>query len=124
MRLGEIVFDCRHPAALARFWAEVLDGFEVRAYDEREIARLAARGLTPETDDCVMVDGPGLELGFQLGDPQRGGKVPIHLDVASDRRDDDVARLVALGATVVERFETHTWLQDPEGNDFCVTGAA
>lgn len=30
-------------------------------------------------------------------------------------------RLVALGATVEHRFVDHTWLLDPEGNDFCVT---
>jgi hypothetical protein len=41
MRLREIVFDSVHPAALARFWAEALDGFAVRPYDNAEIARLA-----------------------------------------------------------------------------------
>jgi hypothetical protein len=32
-----------------------------------------------------------------------------------------VARLVRLGAAVHQRFEDHTWMRDPEGNDFCVT---
>jgi hypothetical protein len=27
--MQEIVVDCRHPASLARFWAAVLDGFEI-----------------------------------------------------------------------------------------------
>ena len=35
-----IVFDSVHPAALARFWAEALDGYAVRAYDAAEIAGL------------------------------------------------------------------------------------
>lgn len=37
--------------------------------------------------------------------------------------DDEVARLVSLGATVREGFEHRTWLRDPEGNDFCITDA-
>jgi hypothetical protein len=49
--------DCRHPARLARFWADALDGFEVLASDDAEVARLAELGLTPETDRCVIVIG-------------------------------------------------------------------
>ena len=33
---------------------------------------------------------------------------------------EEVDRLVALGATVVERYDDITELQDPEGNEFCV----
>jgi hypothetical protein len=33
---------------------------------------------------------------------------------------DEVRRLVALGATVVARYEDVTVVQDPEGNEFCV----
>ena len=33
---------------------------------------------------------------------------------------EEVDRLVALGATVVERYDDITVLQDPEGNEFCV----
>src|SRR4051794_15861908 len=57
--LREIVFDCERPSLLARFWAAVLDGYRVRPYDEQEIARLAAIGLSPETDPTVLMDGPG-----------------------------------------------------------------
>jgi hypothetical protein len=28
-RLLDVVFDARHPASIARFWAAVLDGYEV-----------------------------------------------------------------------------------------------
>ncbi len=34
--------------------------------------------------------------------------------------DDEVRRLVGLGATVVARYEDITVMQDPEGNEFCV----
>jgi hypothetical protein len=26
-------------------------------------------------------------------------------------------------AAIVEEFDGHTWMRDPEGNDFCVTDA-
>jgi len=58
-RLKEIVIDCDIPSRVAQFWAEALDGYEVMPYDDDELARLAALGLTPETDPAVMVEGPG-----------------------------------------------------------------
>jgi Glyoxalase-like domain len=124
-RLAQLVVDCAHPAGLARFWAEVLDGFSIRAYDDEEIRRLAALGSTPETDPTVVLDGEHLEICFQrTGASPRGGKRSLHLDVVSGDRPADSARFEALGATIVESFERHTWLRDPEGNDFCLVDAA
>jgi hypothetical protein len=60
--LSAIVIDCHRAADLARFWAGVIDGYPTREYDEAEIARLAALGLTPATDPTVAVDGPGPTL--------------------------------------------------------------
>ena len=37
--IADIVVDCAHPASLARFWAQVLDGYAVAPYDEEELAR-------------------------------------------------------------------------------------
>jgi hypothetical protein len=119
--LKQIVIDCRHPARLARFWAEALDGFEVLTYDDAEIERLAALGFTPETDPCVILVGPGLELAFQQVDVPDLGKKPLHLDLGASSRSSEVKRLVELGATVKQEFDDHTWLLDPEENDFCVT---
>jgi hypothetical protein len=34
--------------------------------------------------------------------------------------DEEVARLVALGAVVRERFAHNVVMADPEGNEFCV----
>ncbi len=114
--------DCRHPARLARFWAAALDDFELLPYDDDEIARLARLGLTPDTDTCVVVISSGLELCFQQVDVSPTPKKSLHLDICSTSRSSEVHRLVALGATVREDFEEHTWMLDPEGNDFCVTG--
>jgi hypothetical protein len=119
--LRQIVVDCHHPAALARFWSEALDGFAIRPYDDAEISRLAALGHTPETDPGVILDGPnGIELCFQKVDPPRAAKVPVHLDLDATDRPAEVRRLCELGASVVQDFDSHTWMRDPEGNDFCV----
>ena len=120
-RLKQIVVDCAHPAALARFWVQVLDGFAIRAYADADLADLAAEGLTPETDPVVLLDGPALEVCFQQVDLEPMRKKPLHLDLVSSDRPAEAARLVGLGATVVESFYAHTWLRDPEGNDFCLT---
>ena len=120
-RLEQIVVDCRRPAALARFWEQVLDGFAIRPYTDEDLADLDARGLTRESDPVVILDGPALEVCFQQVDVEPVVKKPLHLDLVSSDRTAEVARLVGSGATVVETFDAHTWLRDPEGNDFCLT---
>jgi Glyoxalase-like domain len=122
-RLKQIVVDCNHPASLARFWAAALEDFEVRAYDDAEIERLAALGYTPETDPVVILDGPHVELCFQKTDPPPTAKKPMHLDIQTPDRADELRRLVDLGASINETFEAHAWMRDPEGNDFCVVDA-
>ena len=121
-QLKEIVFESETPSALARFWAEVLDGYAVRAYDEAEIARLAGLGLTPETDPSVMVDGPGPSLCFHhvLGRKYENNRV--HLDVRVADRGAEVVRLRGLGASVQREAEGYTVMKDPEGNQFCIVG--
>ncbi len=119
-RLREIVFDSVLPSRLARFWAAALEGYAVRPYDEAEIARLAAKGLTPETDPSVLVDGPGPILCFQQVDAEKTVRNRVHLDVTCADRGREVERLRALGASVHRELEGRTVLRDPEGNEFCV----
>jgi hypothetical protein len=118
--LREIVFDAVHPAALARFWAAALDGYAIRPYDAAEIARLTARGLTPETDPSVAVDGPGPTLFFQQADTAKTARNRVHLDVTAADRRAEVERLLALGASLRRERDGSTVLLDPEGNEFCV----
>ncbi len=119
-RLKEIVVDAAEPAALARFWAEALDDYAVRAYDDAEIDRLAALGFTPETDPSVAVDGPGPTLFFQLSTEPKTQRNRVHLDLTSTDAAEELKRLRSLGATVRERRSDHTVLLDPEGNEFCL----
>lgn len=119
-KLREIVFDATHPAALARFWSQVLDGYAVRAYDAAELARLASLGLTPETDPSVLVDGPGPALCFQKTAEPKSARNRVHLDVTVPERRAEVTRLLALGASLAREAADYTVLRDPEGNEFCV----
>ncbi|MEE8558476.1 MAG: VOC family protein [Myxococcota bacterium] len=119
-RIRELVIDCAEPPALARFWAGALDGYDVRPYDQEEIARLAELGLTPETDPAVAVDGPGPTLFFQEVREKKVVRNRLHLDITGGARPEEIERLRRLGATVREDHETWTVMQDPEGNEFCV----
>ncbi len=118
--LSEIVFDALHPASLARFWEEALEGYAVRPYDAEEIERLRGLGLTPETDPAVALDGPGPTIFFQLTQIPKEVRNRVHLDLATDDRPREVARLEALGAVVRDVHGQHTVMLDPEGNEFCV----
>jgi glyoxalase superfamily protein len=91
----------------ADFWA-ALTGWERRA-----------AGL-PEFDYLVRPQGMPLRLLLQ----RTGGGVPgMHLDLACDDVDAEVARQVGLGAVVVRRVPGDwTTLRDPAGREYCVTG--
>jgi hypothetical protein len=118
--IREIVFDCEAAPALARFWAEILDGYEVRPYGQPEIDRLAALGLTPDTDPTVLVDGPGPVLCFQQVPDRKYENNRVHLDIAVADRQREVGRIRTLGGEVIRETPGYTVMRDPEGNQFCV----
>jgi hypothetical protein len=122
-RIHDVVFDCGHPASIARFWAAVLDGYDVAPYDEAELARLRERGINdPEDDPMVLVEaGPGdtPRLLFQLVTEPRSVKNRVHLDLRGDDIDAEIERAIRLGARVVASYEHLTTMADPEGNEFC-----
>jgi hypothetical protein len=119
-RITEIAVDCRDPAGLAAWWAEVL-GYEV---------------LPPEDDGVVEIGPPGQEpkgalptIVFAAVPEPKRDKLRLHLDLnATDRSQaEELDRLLALGATPVDvgqgpLSESMTWhvLADPEGNEFCL----
>lgn len=120
--LKEIVFDSAHPARLARFWAQVLQGYAVLPYDAAELARLAGLGLTPDSDPVVMVAGPGPRLCFHLIEGTRPARRRnrVHLDIAVNDRAAETARLAGLGARLRRQGAGYTVMADPEGNNFCL----
>ncbi len=119
-RLTDLVVDSLAPHRLATFWQDVLDDFSIRPYDNAEIERLAALGLTPETDPAVALDGPQLTIFFQKTETPKTARNRVHMDVRAQNREAEVARLTALGATVRDVHADFTVMLDPEGNEFCV----
>jgi len=125
-RLHDVVFDSHHPASIARFWAAVLDDYEVAPYDEAELARLCGLGvLDPEDDPSVLVEAPNTQprLFFQLVAPKIV-KNRVHLDLRCDCVEAELDRLRELGASVVSEYDDHLLLRDPEGNEFCLSRRA
>jgi hypothetical protein len=123
-KLGDVVFDAMHPASLARFWAAALDGYAVAPYDDEELARLRANGITdPEDDPSVLVEPPvsgAPRLFFNRVPEPKTVKNRVHLDLRAVDVDDEVARLVRLGAVELARVRDWVVLADPEGNEFDV----
>lgn len=112
-----ITIDCTDAHRLASFWARALDG-----------------SLAPDDnpgDPEVTVTSAGAALLFITVPEPKGPKNRVHLDLQpQDRtRDDEVARLLGLGATLVadhRRADGTGWatLADLEGNEFCVERSA
>jgi len=118
--LRNITIDCTDSLLLGRFWAEVL-GWHVFHDDDPEV--VVAPSYPPAGD------GPKL-LFIPVPEP-RTVKNRVHLDVQPQdgTRDEEVERLLGLGASVVEDHRNPdgtgwVWLADPEGNDFCVERSA
>ncbi|SDH73201.1 VOC family protein [Nonomuraea jiangxiensis] len=120
-RLHDVVVDCRHPAALARFWAAALDGYAVAPYDEAELERLRGEGVDdPEDDPTVLVEGGPPRLWFQRVPERKVVKNRLHLDLRADDLDAELDRLIALGARLLATHNGWAVLADPEGNEFCL----
>ncbi|MFI9051898.1 VOC family protein [Streptomyces sp. NPDC053427] len=112
-----ITIDCADPYRLAQFWAEVLDG------------SLAEDDFPGDPEALVTAAGSGLL--FIAVPEKKATKNRLHLDLQpQDRsRDEEVERLLALGAALVadhRRPDGTGWatLADPEGNEFCVERSA
>jgi glyoxalase superfamily protein len=123
-RIHDVVFDSRHPASIARFWAAALDDYDVAPYDEAELARLRRNGIMdPEDDPTVLVEAPGVRprLFFQLVPESKTVKNRVHLDLRCADVDAEVERLCALGASVQGEYDDFISLLDPEGNEFCLS---
>jgi catechol 2,3-dioxygenase-like lactoylglutathione lyase family enzyme len=110
--------DCHDAYALSEWWKQVL-GYVDIADDPNE----------PGHVECAIVpaDADGPDLLFIEVPEGKQVKNRLHLDLrpADGTRDQEVERLVGIGAAVVDdrREENGTgWvvLADPEGNEFCV----
>lgn len=116
-QIMNISVDCANPYELAQFWSQVLD-LPLGAQDK------------PADDEVGIALREGEELLFLRVPEPKSGKNRLHLCLRPlIRRDEEVARLLAIGATVIDdrRNEDGTgWavMGDPEGNEFCVLRSA
>jgi hypothetical protein len=111
MHVGSVVIDCNDFPRMLAFWQQAL----------RYVPRDA-----PEEGWVVLRDPDGVRVNVSLQKvPEpRTGKNRLHLDLYTDRQQEEVERLLALGATrhprPPEPGDDFVLLQDPEGNVFCV----
>jgi hypothetical protein len=142
MRTLQIVFDCKDPAALSRFYAEALR-YKVQdppeGYESWE-AFLKAQGI-PEIEwnsASAIVDPAekGPRIYFQQMETPKLGKNRLHIDINAsgglkvpfeerkDQVNNEVERIVKLGAKKDHELEDMgeycVVMLDPEGNEFCV----
>ena len=119
-RMHNVTVDCADAPGLAAFWAEAL-GWHVFSDDDPEVLVTSAFPRGAAGPSMLFIPVP------------EGRKVKnrLHLDLEPvDRtRDEEVERLLGLGATLVEDHRNAdgtgwAWLADPEGNDFCVEAGA
>jgi len=115
MKIGSIVIHCHQFARMVEFWQEAL----------HYVPRAPAR------DGWVVLCDPenrGPNLSFQARESRAPHRSWMHLDLYSPARDEEVDRLLALGA------RRYPWryrpgadfvvLEDPDGNLFCVVQRA
>ncbi|MGW2570871.1 VOC family protein [Streptomyces sp. NPDC001537] len=115
--IRHVTVDAADPFVLAGFWAQVLDG----SLGDDDF---------PGDPEAVVTTAAATLL-FVRVDDRKALKNRVHLDLQpQDRtRDEEVERLLSLGATLQEdhrRPDGTGWvtLHDPEGNEFCVERSA
>ena len=106
--IKSVTFDTSDALRAATFWAAAL-GSDV---DE------------DSTVDKAFVEAPGWggpNIWFQRVPEPKTAKNRVHLDLrAPGSVADEVARLTALGATVLRDGTDLVVMADPDGNEFCV----
>ena len=108
-RLGTMIIDCQTDEleTMAAFWGQAL-------------------GLVPEssTDSVnrkyIRLLGDKGEVQILLQSVDHESR--IHLDIETDNRKAEVARLEQLGAKVVTLSERWTVMEAPSGHRFCIIG--
>jgi predicted enzyme related to lactoylglutathione lyase len=114
-KFTELIVDARDTDALARFWSAVLDWPRV-GDDEEDDGRVV---------EIADPSGALPTLVFVPVDDAKVVKNRVHIDVnpVGCDQDEELERLLALGATHVDVGQgEQSWvvLADPEGNEFCL----
>ncbi|MFC0434607.1 VOC family protein [Kutzneria buriramensis] len=110
LRIRMVTIDCLDTRKLSQFWVAALGAEIIHEVDDGAM--------------LVLASADNVDIALQRVDEPRAGKNRLHIDLGTPDRPAEVARLVGLGATVIEEFKYPgmAWsvMQDPEGNEFCV----
>ncbi|WP_025274391.1 VOC family protein [Haloglycomyces albus] len=114
--IRQIAIDSRDSYRLSKFWEKVT-GWREDPNDPNE----------PQHSENLIQSPDGTMSLLFLNVPEsKQVKNRVHLDLTSDTtRDEEVERLVGIGATIAADFRTDDGrgfvvLADPEGNEFCI----
>ncbi|ADD41445.1 VOC family protein [Stackebrandtia nassauensis] len=106
LKVINVTINTTNPAELAQWWVTALDG-----------------KVTADFGDFIFTQAGDIGLGFQKAEPNHPNRV--HMDLAADDREAEVNRLVGMGAKRVADHEVPgiqwTVMNDPHGNEFCVS---
>ena len=116
-RISHTTFDAADAYSQSVFWAGVL-GF----------SQDPEQPDAPGDEECMIFSPDGSQRLLFIEVPEtKQVKNRLHLDLmpATGTRDEELARLLALGATIVDDLRQPDgtgWvvLADPEGNEFCI----
>jgi predicted enzyme related to lactoylglutathione lyase len=106
------------PYELAVFWSKVTG------------SPIADDDFPGDPEASVLLPSGPILLFVTVPDKKTAARNRVHLDVQADTtRDEEVERLIGIGATLVDdqrRPDGRGWvvLADPEGNEFCVERSA
>ena len=115
-RIHTITFDSRDGYTLSKFWEQVT-GYTEAPDDPNEPGH---------KENFIGPAGGGPGLLFIDVPEEKTVKNRLHLDMTPEGpRDEEVERLLGIGATLVADHRTEDgrgWavLADPEGNEFCI----
>jgi hypothetical protein len=120
LEIHSITIDCADPCRLALFWGEAA-GWQEDPDDPNK----------PGDPAAVLLTQHGVRLLFLPVPEGKAVKNRVHLDLrpAGRTRDEEVERLLGIGATLVDdhrEADGTGWavLADPEANEFCVERSA
>lgn len=121
--ISHTTVDCHNAYELSEWWKQVLGYVDIDGDPN-----------LPGHEECMIVSPEtGHKVLFIEVPDQKRVKNRIHFDVQphTGTRDEEVARVVALGATEIDDQRDHHgpgigWvvLADPEGNEFCILRSA
>ncbi len=115
--ISHTAVDCRNAFTLAAWWREVLD--YMSDPDDPD---------SPGDEECLIMSRDRVHrvLFIEVPEPKQG-KNRIHFDLSprTGTRDEELARLIGLGAQTVadlRKPDGTGWvtLADPQGNEFCI----